>query len=142
MDDPLGLGARSLAINKLIRLSRLVLMVRQLVAGQEDSRHTVDTLTLAKSVFDPPSKVMIEDLINDTSVQSDSSTNPLGSCIKYSDDEVYAVAVFYYMWRNAICGIVHRVLDRVQPAVLVQYFSPDRVQIEDIEVAGEIAMSK
>ena len=156
MDDPLRLKARSLAMknpvstvaaassaitDNLFRIPRLVLMVRQLVAGQDDSQHTVDTLTLAKSIFDAPSKIMIENLINNSSVTSNSTASPLGSYIEYSDDDVYAVAVFYYIWRNVIYGIVQRVLDRVEPALSMHYFNRDRVETEDVEAAEKNAMS-
>ena len=143
MKNPVSniVAALSAITDNLVRIPRLMLMVGQLVARQDDPQHTVDTLTLAKSIFDAPSKTVIENLINDSSVTSNSTTNALGSCVEYSDDDVFGVAVFYYMWRNVKCGLVQRILDRVDPAASTRYFDRDGVETEDVEVAGRLAMS-
>ena len=61
-------AASNAITDSLLRIPRLVLMVRQLVAGQDDSQHTLDTVALAKSIFDASLKILIENLINDSSV--------------------------------------------------------------------------
>ncbi len=116
-------------------------MVRQLVAGLDESRHTIDTLTFALTLLDDPSKTKIENLIRGSSTTMKSNTNPLGSCIEYSDDDAFGVAVFYCMWRNLICGIVQRILDRVARPVTRQYFDRDKIETEDVEVAQKIVKS-
>ena len=116
-------------------------MVRQLAAGKSDLQHTLDILAFARSIFHAPIKAKIEKLISNSSMVETSSTNPLRNAIQYSDEDCFAAAGFFYMWRNAVCGIVQRILGVVEPNLSRQYFDPTVVVMEDKETATKIAMS-
>ena len=128
-------------MDDIIVIPRLILMVRRLTVVPHDSQQTVETLTFAQSLLNAPSKIMIERWIKDHSETANSTINPLGSCIEYSDDEVFILAGFYNMSRIIICGIVQRIFDWVGPALSTQYFDRDKVETEDVEAAQKIAMS-
>ena len=156
MDDPRRLKARSLATmgpvpavtraasaitDNLIRLPHLALMVRQISERQNDMRHAVATLALAKDIFHVPIRREIETLIDGSITSSESPNHPLGSSLFYTAPDVYAVTTFYCMWLIVTSSLVQRILDQVEPTLSEFYFDRGEVEAEDVRCAERIAMS-